>query len=51
MARVRAPVAIATPGAYTVRYRATDGAEPPNTSAVEEVSFAVVAGEGCLPAL
>jgi len=43
------PVAFTTPGAYTVRYRAVDRAEPPNTSAAEEVAFAVVSGDGCLP--
>ena len=41
------PVAIAAPGEYTVSFRATDDAQPPNTSAVEVVSFTVVAGEGC----
>jgi glucose/arabinose dehydrogenase/type 1 glutamine amidotransferase len=43
------PVAFTTPGAYSVRYRAVDRAEPPNTSAAEEVAFAVVSGGGCLP--
>jgi glucose/arabinose dehydrogenase/type 1 glutamine amidotransferase len=43
------PVAFTTPGAHTVRYRAVDRAEPPNTSAAQEVAFAVVSGAGCLP--
>ena len=37
-------------GRYTVRYRATDRASTPNTSAVEQVAFSVVAGASCLPA-
>ena len=44
------PVAITAPGAYTVRFRAIDGAQPPNTSAVETVSFTVVSGAGCVMA-
>jgi glucose/arabinose dehydrogenase/type 1 glutamine amidotransferase len=43
------PVAFTTPGAYAVRYRAVDRAEPPNTSAAEDVAFTVVSGAGCLP--
>ncbi len=46
-----APVAFTTRGAQTVRYRATDRAATPNTSTAEQVSFTVVAGESCLPAL
>ena len=43
------PVAFATRGAFTVRYRAMDRAN--NTSEVQQVAFTVVAGESCLPAL
>ena len=42
------PVAFDDPGAYTVSYRATDRANPPNVSGVEEVSFSVVAGASCV---
>jgi hypothetical protein len=45
------PVAFTEPGEHAVSFRATDRANPPNTSAVEEISFTVIAAGGCVAEL
>jgi glucose/arabinose dehydrogenase len=43
------PVVFGAPGAYTVTFRATDRAQPANTSEPEQISFTVAEGAVCTP--